>query len=422
MLKKPFFIKRLWLILLAIGPGIFGIGYTIGTGSVTTMVSAGSQFGITLWWDLFLACLFSYVLLEAYGRYAIVTGRTTINSFKTELKFGKALAIATMAGVIIGQWGSYSGIVGICSNGIYETIRLFVPGLNPQNYWAVLSIAIIILLTMYAFIWVGRYSFFEKLLVVLVTLMGICFLITMFVVLPSGKDIASGLIPSIPKVKNPGLLIAAFVGTTMAAPTFVVRPLTIIGHGWGKNNIKEQRRDAFAAAFFIFLISLSIMVCAAGALFPRGIIVTKVLDMVGTLEPLVGKLSVALFLVGLVSAGLTSTFPIMMVAALLLADYREGKLDTSSVVFKALAGLACVAGLIIPVLGTQPIVAQIITQVVCVPVLPIVVLGITILVNRKNIMGQHKAGLLLNIGLAGAFIFSCIISYIAIDALVKSFS
>ncbi|MCK5105078.1 MAG: divalent metal cation transporter, partial [Cyclobacteriaceae bacterium] len=85
--------KKIIAFLLSIGPGIFCIGYTVGTGSVTSMSKAGSQYGSQLLWVLVLSCFFSWTLMEAYGRYAVVTGRTAVNSFKTELKFGKFLAI-----------------------------------------------------------------------------------------------------------------------------------------------------------------------------------------------------------------------------------------------------------------------------------------------------------------------------------------
>ncbi len=65
--------------------------------------------------------------------------------------------------------------------------------------------------------------------------------------------------------------------------------------------------------------------------------------------------------------------------------------------------------------------AQIITQVFNVFVLPVVVIGIIILVNRKSLMGEYRAGILLNIGLISAFIFSCLVSYTGIIALVEYF-
>ncbi|MGY0595322.1 MAG: divalent metal cation transporter, partial [Paraglaciecola chathamensis] len=62
--------------ILSFGPGLYGIGYTIGTGSVTAMIVAGSTFGMQLLWVLLLSCLFSGVLIYAYGNFALVTGET----------------------------------------------------------------------------------------------------------------------------------------------------------------------------------------------------------------------------------------------------------------------------------------------------------------------------------------------------------
>ena len=419
--RKPHFLKRIWLTLLLVGPGFFCIGYTIGTGSVTSMAKAGSQFGMQLLWVLALSCLFAWVLMEAYGRYAIVTGETAIHSFKTKLKFGKTIALVTMLGVIIGQWFCLSGLVGLSANALYEGMRLFMPGLSPENYWAVLGIAIFILVVMYGLLLVGNYSFVEKVLVLFVSILGLSFILSMLIVLPSPKEIAAGLLPSIPKVAGANLMVAAFVGTTMAAPTFIVRPLLIKGKGWTKTDIKKQSRDAFVAALLMFVISGSIMAAATGALFHHGLTITKVLDMVYTLEPILGKYAVALFLVGVLSAGLSSVFPVLMVAPLLIADYRNGELDMRSRRFRILAAVACLMGLIVPILGANPIVAQIATQVSQVFILPLVVLGIIYLANQKQLMGEHRAGSLLNIGMATAFVFTLFISYTAVLAVIELF-
>jgi len=414
-------IKKFWKLLSTVGPGLFCIGYTIGTGSVTSMAKAGSQYGVDLLWVLALSCLFSWVLMEAYGRYAVVSGKTTIYSFRNYLKFGKTIAILTIVGVLLGQWFALTGIIGLSANAVYEGLQLFIPGLTTDSYWAVLGIAIAIILIMYTLICVGNYSFFEKVLICFVTLMGICFIISMFIVLPSPGEIARGFFPSIPNVKGAKLMVAAFVGTSMAAPTFVVRPLLMKGKGWTSSNTTEQSRDSFISALFLFIISGSIMVCATGALYHQGSVILKVLDMVQTLEPLAGKFAVAIFLVGTLSAGLSSIFPILMVAPLLIADYRAGELDTNSTLFRILAGVACLFGLIVPVLSINPIVAQITTQVATVFILPVVILGIAYLVNKKEYMGKHEPGILLNLGLLAAFIFSCIISYTGVIALKDLF-
>lgn len=413
----PSFFQRIWLFLLSIGPGLFCIGYTVGTGSVTSMAKAGSQFGMQLLWVLMLSCFFSWVLMEAYGRYAVVTGMTSIYSFKTRLKAGKLIATLIVAGIIIAQWNALSGILGLSANAIYETVLLFQPDLPAENYWAVLGIAIFLILTMYSLLWVGQYSFFEKILVVFVTLMGVSFLISMFVVYPPPGDILRGMVPSIPDVSGGKLLVAAFVGTTMAAPTFVVRPLLMKGKGWNHQHVREQSRDALTSAIIMFSINLAIMAAATGALYYEGKTIEKVLDMVYTLEPIAGRFAVVLFMVGALSAGLSSIFPIMMVAPLLIADYQHGELDTNSSRFKILTGIASIVGLSVPILGANPIAAQIATQVAGVFVLPLVIGGITYLINRKDLMGDYAAGWKMNIGLASALVFACIISYTGMIAL-----
>lgn len=414
-------IRRVWLLLLAIGPGIFAVGYTIGTGSVTSMAKAGSQFGMQLLWVLALSCLFSWVLMEAAGRFALVSGETAVHGCRRHLPGGRWLAILMVTGVIAGQWCCLSGLVGLSSAAVYEGLRLFVPALPENGYWPVLGIAAAVMTGMYAMLWHGGYSFFEKVLVVFVTILGLSFIVSMFVVLPPPGEVARGLIPTIPAVPGAMLMVAAFVGTTMAAPTFVVRPLLLKAKGWGKGDLRQQSMDAITGAALMFVVSGSVMACAAGALHSRGLQIHQVLDMVHTLTPIAGKYAVALFLVGTLSAGLSSVFPICMVAPLLVGDYRKGDFDSRSKLFRILAGVACLIGLTVPVLGANPIAAQVATQVSQVFVLPLVVAVFMALVNRRDLMGEHRAGPLLNAGMAIALLFSLVMAYVAIRGLADFF-
>ncbi|MDO8928695.1 MAG: divalent metal cation transporter [Bacteroidota bacterium] len=86
-------LRKIFLGLTAIGPGLFLIGYNIGTGSVTTMAKSGAEHGMTLTWALVLSCIFTYVLMVAYGKTTLVTGKTALFNIKTNFKYGKVLAI-----------------------------------------------------------------------------------------------------------------------------------------------------------------------------------------------------------------------------------------------------------------------------------------------------------------------------------------
>ena len=419
--NKKSLLKSVIAIILGFGPGIFAIGYTIGTGSVTSMIVAGSKFNMQLLWVLLLSCFFSGILMFAYGNYALLTGETALYGFKKHLKYGKLLAILIIVGITFGQWNSLMGILGISSNIIFEILALNFKGLRSYEYETVLITAIIIIAIFYLLMLVGKYTFFEKILVIFVTMMGLSFVLSLLFVQPLSIDVVKGLIPTIPDVPGGKMLVAAFVGTTMASATFLSRPLFVKGKGWTIKNLNQQKKDAITAAILIFVISGVIMAVAAGALFYDGKEVTHVLDMANTLEPVAGKWAVTIFFFGALSAGLSSIFPCLLIAPLLVADYQSGILDTNSRQFRIITAIACLVALIGPAFGANPIEIQILSQVFNVFVLPIVILGIILMLRSEKVMKDYKTSLGIYIGLYAALFFSLVISYNGIVALLNYF-
>ena len=403
-------LKKLIRFLLSFGPGIFAIGYTIGTGSVTSMIVAGNSFGIQLLWVLFFSCLFSGVLIYVSGSYYLYTEETALFAIKKHLPLGKLIAIAIIVTVGIGQWNSLIGILGITSNVVFEILALNFPSLLGHKYEVVLALAILIIGVFYFLLVKGNYSLFEKVLALFVSMMGLSFIFTLFFVYPMPAQVIAGLIPTIPEVEGSGILIAAFVGTTMAAATFLSRPLFIQGKGWTKNDFKVHKNDALIAALLIFTISGAIMAVASGSLFGKEMEITHVLQMSKALEPSVGKFAVSVFFAGTLSAGLSSIFPCLMIVPLMLGDYNMGKLDVQTNRFKLITGIASLLALSIPVFGFNPIKGQIITQVFNVFALPLVVLSFLLLWNRKG-AGLPAKRTVTNVIMVGAFVFSIIIMW-----------
>jgi len=418
---KKSILGKLLAVILGFGPGIFAIGYTIGTGSVTSMIVAGSKYGMQLLWVLLLSCFFSGVLIYTYGNYALISGETALYGFKKHLKGGKLLAILIIVGITVGQWGSLMGILGITSNIIYELIALNFPGLEDNQYSIVLGIAILIISIFYMIMLVGKYTFFEKVLIIFVSIMGLSFLISLFLVHPLPSEVLLGLVPSIPQEPGGNMMVAAFVGTTMAAATFLSRPLFIRGKNWTIENLKHQRNDAITAACLIFAISAAIMAVAHGALYNYGKTVEHVLDMANTLEPVAGRFAVSIFFFGTLSAGLSSIFPCALIAPLLLADYQSGELDTKSTQFRVITFIACLVALIVPIFGAKPIPMQILSQVLNVFVLPAVIIGIMMIIRKMDVMKGHKTSLFIYLSLFAALAFALVISFNGIVGLLEYF-
>ena len=402
--------KKTWLSLL--GPGIFAIGYTIGTGSVTSMAKAGADYGLGLLWVLALSCLFSGVLMEAYGRMAAVTGETSLHAMRTHLPCGKVLAGLVFVGIVTGQYTCLGGILTRSSGAIAEMLGDRVPPF---------AIAVVLSAAMYALLMIGRYSAFEKILAFFVGVMALTFLASVFVVAPDAATLQRAAKPLLPTDGASLLMLSAFVGTTMAAPTFVTRPLLVREKGLSAADLGHQRLDAWFSATMMFLISGSIVFVATGALWAHGKGIDRILDMAGTLEPLAGKAAVVIFMFGVLSAGLSSIFPILMVAPILLSDCRSGKMETNTPLFRRICLGACLWGLVVPALGGNSILVTVAAQIANVFVLPLTVLAILLLLNRKDLMGTHRAGPAANVGLVLALAFSLSVACSGAKALLGVF-
>ncbi|MBE6395577.1 MAG: divalent metal cation transporter [Lentisphaerae bacterium] len=400
--------KKIGAALAAIGPGIFAIGYTIGTGSVTSMAKAGADYGLGLLWVLALSCLFSGVLMTAYGRFAAVTGETALHGITRFLPGGRWIALGVFLGVVTAQYTCLGGILILSAGAIREAFGISA---------GVFPVACGIIAVMYALLMVGRYAFFEKVLVFFVTLMAVTFIVSVFVTWPDQAVLSRALKPLLPTDGASLLMLAAFVGTTMAAPTFVTRPLIVREKELGSADLGKERLDSTVSATLMFIISGSIMLVATGVLFADGKGIVRILDMAGTLEPVAGRFAVAFFMVGTLAAGLSSVFPIMMVGPLLLGDWRAGRMDTKSVTFRVFCLVAAAWALVVPALGSNPVTVTIAAQVSNVFVLPLTVAAVTWLLNRKDVMGVHRAGPGFNALLAAAFVFSVAIAYVGAKSL-----
>ena len=160
--------RRILTALSAVGPGLFLIGYNIGTGSVTTMAKTGAEHGMSLFWALVLSCVFTYILV-AYGKATLVSGKTALFNIKSEFKYGWILAMYILIALIIGELLALVGIMGIVADLTQEGIRLALNGAHVDTIWIILLFAI----AFYILLWFGRYKTFEKVLNVFVIFMGL---------------------------------------------------------------------------------------------------------------------------------------------------------------------------------------------------------------------------------------------------------
>jgi len=393
--------KKIGLFLASIAPGIFLIGYNIGTGSITTMAASGAAYGMTLIWPLLLSCIFTFYLVMLFGRYTSITGNTILHSFRSH--FGTPVTLLVLASLLISEWVSCMGVMSVVTQVVEEWSR---PLTRSGNGFNPLITTLIFGAILYFLFWNGKHRIFEKILAIFVGLMGLCFVLTMFMVIPEPSEVIKGLIPKIPNAPGALLIMAGMVGTTMGAILYVVRSILVQEKGWKKENFKQERRDAIISVSMMFVLSVAVMAAAAGTLHPLGLKVDNAIDMVKLLEPLAGRLAVSVFVGGIVCAGLSSLFPIVLLAPWLFADFNNKPRNMKSTSTRLLVLFGVLLGLVVPIFGGRPVLIMIMSQALTVIATPLVLALMIMLYNKRSVMGEDTAKFQTNGALAFILLFT----------------
>ncbi|BBD46282.1 Nramp family divalent metal transporter [Petrimonas sp. IBARAKI] len=404
------FKNKITIALAAVGPGLFLIGYNIGTGSITTMAKTGAEHGMSLFWALVLSCIFTYILMVAYGKTTIVTGRTALNNIKTEFKRGWIIAIYILIALIIGELLALIGVMGIVAELTQEAIRLLTGGILVNTFWIILFYAVLLIILL----WYGNYQAFEKVLTFFVILMGVSFIVVFFMMKPDLGAIAKGLVPGIPDIPGAYGLVAAIAGTTCSAAVFIMRSTVVAEKGWKIDDLKTEKRDSFTSAGMMLLLSGIIMAVAAGTLNIMGLKLENTVELIHLFEPIGGKMAAFILILGIVGAGLSTIFPIVLIAPWLISDYagKPRNIHSTQSRILILIGMAFAFGSVI--LEQRPPALMVFSQAFQACILPAVAIPVYFLMNRTSLMKQFKAKPSENVGVVAAIVFSLITTYYAI--------
>lgn len=387
-------------------PGIFLLGFNIGTGSVTAMAKAGATYGMSLLWTIVASCLATYFMINTYGRLTLVTGETALQAFRRHIHplIGLFFIVALSAGVC----GSVMGVMGIVAEISSEWSKAVVEGGVDPAWFAAFFVGLV-----YFIFWNGKTQFFERSLAVIVAIMSACFILNFFLLMPPPTEIVQGLVPGLPAVplddgKGPFLVIASMVGTTVFSGLFIIRTTLVKEAGWTIADSRKQRNDALVAVGMMFVISASIMAAAAGTLHVEGIGLDSASQMIGLLEPLAGSLATTIFVVGIVAAGVSSQFPNVLMLPWLLCDYNSSERDMTLPRYRVIVLVISLLGLVVPIFEARPVIVMITSQAFNAVILPVTVACILYLGNRRDLMGEHRHSTVSNIILVAILLFSLV--------------
>lgn len=165
----------------------------------------------------------------------------------------------------------------------------------------------------------------------------------------------------------------------------------------------------------MFVLSIVIMAVSAGTLHVMGIKLNDTLEMIPLFEPIGGRLASFILILGIAGAGISTIFPIILIAPWLISDFTGRKRNIKAPLYRGLGLFGLLFGFGMQFIEATPPIIMVFSQAFQALILPIVSIPVFILINKKSFMGEeHLAGTKMNIGLVTVVLFSLLTAYFAI--------
>lgn len=373
-----------------IGPGSVIAAAFIGPGTVTMCSIAGAKFGYSLIWALIISILLTLFIQLTAVRIGLSTNKSLSTLIKNQFenKFLKYTSILlVVSAIFIGNTAYEAGNISGAVMG-FELIYGSKLHVSDINMFSLFSGLIALLLIIY-----GNNRFLEKILISLVLLMSLSFVFTVFVV---GIDFDSlftySSFFSIPT--DSILIIAGLIGTTVV-PYNIFLHVALVNSKWkNQDDLKNVNFDTVISILIGGLISLCILLTAAGLNKTE---ILNAVDLANGLQPLYGNFSKYVVAIGLLSAGLTSSITAPIAAAYVVCGCLGLEASRKSSYFKIISLIVLLVGVIFSSVGISPIEIIKFAQVTNGILLPLVVVFLMFLANNIKLLQKNTNTVFQNI-------------------------
>jgi manganese transport protein len=295
--------KTGWRKILAfIGPAyLVSVGY-MDPGNWATDIAGGSAFGYKLIWILFASNLIALLLQSLSARLGIVRGLDLAQASKNAYPR------------FVNFWLYILAQIAIIACDLAEIIGMAI-GLQllfhlPLIWGVSLTITDTVLML---FLMNKGMRKLEAFIMAMIFIVGLSFLIEMFIVGPDVAGVAKGFIPSNLTGSSLYLAIGIIGATVMPHNLYLhsslvqTRQITRTDQGL-RAAIKFNLFDTVIALNLAFVVNAAILILAATAFFKNGYFqVAEIQDAYKLLEHIFGKVAPTLFAVALIASGQSST-------------------------------------------------------------------------------------------------------------------
>ena len=382
--------RRIVLFLAVIGPGIITSNVDNDAGGIATYTQAGSAYGYTLLWSLIPMTIALYVTEEMCARMGVITGKGLSDLIREEFGF-RSTFFVMITGFFVDLFNVVAEFAGVAA-----AMEIF----GISKYVSVPIAAIVV----WTLVLKGTYRFVEIVFLVLCTF----YLTYLFSALLSHPDwVLAARMTVIPSIHfDTGYLITltALVGTTIAPWQFFYLQAGFVEKKVGPRQYPQARLDVLFGSISCMLIVFFIIICTAATLNHNGMTnISDAAEAAKALIPLAGKWAGYTFAFGLLTASLFAASILPLSTAHVICEglgFEAGldhKFKEAPAFYWLYTILILVGGGIVLIPNAPLWKIFIFSQVGNGVWLPIVVIFILLLINRKDLMGEHTNGFFFNV-------------------------
>ncbi len=259
----------------SLGPGLVFVLGTLGARDLVSNSIAGASSGGGVFWALLLAFLTRYVLLDASGRYVLVTGKSLLGGIGEKSRWMTWLYLP----VALLRRHTQS-LVRLLLLGTAAHVVLPLPTRHSTAIWGIASWTAAFLLLYW-----GRYKAVEGFSKWISALLGVLMLLAAILSKPDvGAFAASVFHPTIPPEEaghSPWLVLIAVISGAVGSFSNLKYSAVVHEKGWRSTSfLRTQRLDLAASMAGMLVMLLLVQMAAAGALQPHGAQIKKIDDLV----------------------------------------------------------------------------------------------------------------------------------------------
>ncbi|MGC1615040.1 MAG: Nramp family divalent metal transporter [Candidatus Acidiferrum sp.] len=382
--------RRLTLLLAVIGPGLITSNVDNDAGGIATYSQAGAQYGYALLWSLIPMTIALYVTEEMCARMGVMTGKGLSDLIREEFGFRPTFFV-----MVTGFFVDLANVVAEFA-GVAASMEMF----HVSRYIAVPIAAILV----WILVMRGTYRQVEVIFLIACGFY-VTYIISAILAKPNWLEAAQHVV--IPNLHfNAGYLLTltALVGTTIAPWQFFYLQAGFVEKKVGPRQYPQARADVLVGSITCMVIVFFIIVATAATLYASGQRnITDAVEAAKALIPLAGKWAGFTFAFGLLNASLFAATILPLSTAHVICEglgFEAGidhKFNDAKIFYGLYTVLIAVGAGIILIPHVPLWKIFIFSQVGNGVWLPIVIIFILLLVNRRDLMGEHVNTLTFNI-------------------------